>query len=49
MMCVKKVQLQLAAQYNNILDINRLVLTQCQQPLFFSTILLELAADFEKS
>jgi hypothetical protein len=39
----------LSTHHNSILDINWLILTQCQQPLFFCIILLELAADFEKS
>jgi len=37
----------LSTKYNSILDINWLFLTQCQQPLFFCIILLELADDWE--
>jgi hypothetical protein len=39
----------LSTQHNSILDIKSLILTQWQQPLFFCIILLELAADFDKS
>jgi hypothetical protein len=39
----------LSTEHNSILDINWLFLTQCQQPLFFCIILLELADDFQKS
>jgi len=39
----------LSTKHNSILGINWLFLTQCQQPLFFCIILLEVADDFEKS